>query len=72
MADDKRELRKLKREIKKLGNRRRRRWQKDLEAEPDDFDYGRDRSDMMNEPRPNEPPENDRRDGQSAEGDEDA
>lgn len=51
MKDDKRFLRQLKREIKRSGNRRRRRYLKDVEADPDDFDFGRDRSDVMNEPR---------------------
>ena len=51
MHDDKRQLRKLKREIKKAGNRKRRRYLKDLDAAADDFHFGRDRTDVMNEPR---------------------
>jgi hypothetical protein len=49
--DEKRRLRQLKREIKKAGNRRRRHFLKDVDASPDDFDFGRDRSDVMNESR---------------------
>ena len=52
MNDDKRLLRELKREIKRIGNRKRRRYLKDVSAEPDDFDFGRLRSDTMNQPRP--------------------
>jgi len=52
MVDDKREMRKLKREIKKTGNRRRRRFLKDVHAEADEFDFGLDRSDVMNERKP--------------------
>jgi hypothetical protein len=49
MYDDKRFLRRLKRQIKRSGNRRRRRYLKDVEADAAGFDYGRDRSDTMNE-----------------------
>lgn len=49
MNDDKRQLRELKREVKKSGNRKRRRFLKDLRANPEDFDYGRHRSDTMNQ-----------------------
>jgi hypothetical protein len=52
MHDDKRQLRKLKRQIKKAGNRKRRRYLKDLDAPADDFEFGRERTDVMNEPRP--------------------
>lgn len=52
MNDDKRLLRKLKREIKRAGNRQRRRYLKDVDAESRDFHFGRNRSDVMNEPRP--------------------
>lgn len=55
MVDDKREMRKLKREIKKTGNRRRRRFLKDVHAEADEFDFGLDRSDVMNERKPRRP-----------------
>jgi len=51
MTDDKRFLRQLKRDIKRVGNRKRRRYLKDVEADLNDFDFGRDRSDVMNEPR---------------------
>jgi hypothetical protein len=51
MQDDKRFLRKLKRQVKKAGNRKRRRYLKDVDAPADDFDFGRDRTDVMNEPR---------------------
>ena len=52
MTDDKRFLRKLKRDVKRTGNKKRRRYLKDLSAAPDDFDFGRARTDVMNEPRP--------------------
>lgn len=55
MNDDKRFLRKLKRDVKQTGNRKRRRYLKDMNAEPDDFDFGRSRSDVMNEPRKKNP-----------------
>ena len=51
MRDDKRLLRRLKRDTKRVGNRKRRRYLKDLGADPRDFDFGRNRSDVMNEPR---------------------
>lgn len=51
MNDDKRLLRKLKREVKRAGNRKRRRYLKNVSSEPDDFNFGRVRSDVMNEPR---------------------
>jgi hypothetical protein len=51
MHDDKRFLRKLKRTVKKAGNRKRRRFLKDVSAPADDFQFGRDRTDVMNEPR---------------------
>ena len=50
MHDDKRFLRNLKRQIKKSGNRKRRRYLKDIDAPADDFALGRDRTDVMNEP----------------------
>jgi hypothetical protein len=49
MNDDKRQIRELKREVKRSGNRKRRRYLKDLSADPSGFDYGHDRSDTMNE-----------------------
>lgn len=49
MHDEKRLLRELKRQVKKQGNRKRRRYLKDVAAEPDDFDFGRNRSEVMNE-----------------------
>lgn len=48
MNDDKRQLRKLKREIKRAGSKQRRRFLKDMDAEPGDFDFGRNRSREMN------------------------
>jgi hypothetical protein len=63
MNDEKRFLRELKRTIKKAGNRKRRRYLKDATAESDDFSFGRDRTDVMNEqPRRSKtrlPPESD-------------
>jgi hypothetical protein len=49
MNDEKRFLRELKRTVKKAGNRKRRRYLKDIAAAPDDFSFGRDRTDVMNE-----------------------
>ena len=59
MKDDKRFLRELKRDIKKAGNRKRRRFLKDVATAPEDFDFGRNRTDVMNErPKGNrKPPE---------------
>jgi hypothetical protein len=51
MPDDKRLLRKIKKEVKRAGNKKRRRYLKNLAAEPGSFDFGRDRSDVMNEKR---------------------
>jgi hypothetical protein len=51
MKDEKRFLRRLKRDLKRAGSRRRRRRLKDLEADPHDFDFGRNRSELMNKPR---------------------
>jgi hypothetical protein len=51
MKDDKRFLRNLKRDVKRDGNRKRRRYLKNVTADPDAFDFGRARSDVMNEPR---------------------
>jgi len=53
MNNEKRLLRILKRDIKRTGNRKRRRFLKDIDASPEDFDLGRDRTDVMNE-RPQE------------------
>jgi hypothetical protein len=55
MRDDKRLLRQIKREIKRAGNRKRRRYLKDVTAEADDFSYGQKRSDVMNEKRDRDP-----------------
>ena len=49
MKDEKRFLRELKRTVKKAGNRKRRRYLKDVAAEAEDFSFGRDRTDVMNE-----------------------
>jgi len=51
MRDDKRLLRRLKREIKRAGNRQRRQYLKHIDADPRDFGFGRNRSDVMNQPR---------------------
>jgi hypothetical protein len=51
MRDDKRLLRRLKRDTKRVGNRKRRRYLKDVNADPKNFDFGRNRSDVMNTPR---------------------
>ena len=53
MRNEKQFLRNLKRDIKRTGNRKRRRFLKNIEAAPEDFDLGRDRTDVMNE-RPRE------------------
>ena len=52
MSDDKRFLRRLKREIKQAGKRKLRRYVKNVDADLDDFDYGCDCSDIMNEQKP--------------------
>ena len=51
MHDDKRGLRQLKRDIKKQGNRKRRRFYKDVSAAVDNFDFGFDSSRLLNEQR---------------------
>lgn len=51
MSDDKRLLRQLKRSIKQSGNRKRRRFLKDVSTDPDGFDLGDDSSAIMNERR---------------------
>ena len=48
MRDDKRLLREIKREVKRAGNRKLRRYLKDPAHEADDFDYGRFSSRVMN------------------------
>jgi hypothetical protein len=55
MRNEKRFLRTLKRDIKRTGNRKRRRFLKNIDVSPEDFDLGRDRTDVMNE-RPRERP----------------
>ena len=55
MRNEKRFLRNLKRDIKRTGNRKRRYFLKNINASPEDFDLGRDRTDVMNE-RPREKP----------------
>lgn len=55
MRNEKRFLRTLKRDIKRTGNRRRRRFLKNINVSPEDFDLSRDRTDVMNE-RPREKP----------------
>jgi len=49
MHDDKRRLRRLKREIKKQGNRKRRRFFKDVTKSADQFEFGLDSSGFLNE-----------------------
>lgn len=49
MRNEKQVLRTLKRDIKRTGNRKRRRFLKNIEASPEDFDLGRDSTDVMNE-----------------------
>jgi len=51
MSDDKRLLRQLKRSIKQSGNRKRRRYLKDVSTNADDFSLGDDSSAFMNEQR---------------------
>jgi len=51
MVDDKRLIRNLKRQVKRVGNKKRRRFLKDLTAKPEDFEFGANRSEVMNEPR---------------------
>jgi hypothetical protein len=46
--DDKRFYRKLKQEVKKTGNRKLRRFLKDLSADPGEFDYGSAESSALN------------------------
>jgi hypothetical protein len=55
MRNEKQFLRNLKRDIKRTGNRKRRRFLKNVDAVADDFDFGRNRTDVMNE-RPREKP----------------
>ena len=55
MRNEKQFLRNLKRDIKRTGNRKRRRFLKNIDASPEDFDLGCDRTDVMNE-RPREKP----------------
>jgi len=49
MKDEKRFLRELKRTVKKAGNRKRRRYLKDVSVAAEDFSFGRNRTDVMNE-----------------------
>ncbi len=51
MSDDKRFLRQLKRQIKRDGNRKRRRYLKNLDVDANEFEFGRDSSEVMNESR---------------------
>ena len=55
MRNEKQFLRNLKRDIKRTGNRKRRRFLKNIDVSPEDFDFGRERTDVMNE-RPREKP----------------
>ncbi len=68
MNDDKRQIRQLKRDIKRVGNKKRRRYLKNLAVDPQEFDFGRNRTDVMNEPprtRKSKPPRHDTPTGQS-------
>ena len=59
MHDDKRQQRRLKRDIKRTGNKRRRRYLKDLAVDPDQFEFGRHESAPMNQrPQPRTPENN--------------
>ncbi|MGZ0172525.1 MAG: hypothetical protein ACKVHE_23545 [Planctomycetales bacterium] len=53
MSDDKRLLRQIKRSIKQSGNRKRRRYLKDVSTDADAFSLGDDSSAFMNERRQN-------------------
>jgi hypothetical protein len=48
MQDSKRFYRELKREIKRAGNRKRRRFLKNPEADISDFNFGSNQSDILN------------------------
>lgn len=48
MKDNKKYYRNLKKEIKKAGNRKRRQYLKNLDADPNDFDFGSDQSSALN------------------------
>lgn len=50
--DDKRFQRQLKEQVKKAGNRKLRRFLKDLDVNPDDFDYGSNESSAFNKKKP--------------------
>lgn len=47
MHDEKRFIRKLRKQIKQAGNRKRRRYLKQIDREPGDFSYGRMRVDLL-------------------------
>ena len=49
MSDDKRLIRRLKRGVKKIGNRKRRKHLKDLESDPRGFEFRWDSSKIWNE-----------------------
>ena len=51
MNDEKRKQRQWKRQLKSIGNKKRRRYLKNVESDPDEFDYGKDRTDILNEPK---------------------
>jgi len=46
--DEKRLYREIKRDVKRQGNKRRRRFLKNLEADPNEFEFGTDASSMLN------------------------
>ena len=66
MRNEQRFLRNLKRDIKRTGNRKRRRFLKNVDASPEDFDLGRSRTDVMNE-RPRQRPRVSHRNNREAE-----
>ena len=49
MSDDKRLIREIKRNVKKTGNKKRRKHFKNVDTDPDTFDFGRNRSKDWNE-----------------------
>ena len=50
--DDKRFQRQLKEQIKKAGNRKRRRFLKDISTDPNEFDFGSNESSALNKKKP--------------------
>lgn len=50
--DDKRFYRQLKEQVKKAGNRKLRRFLKNLNSDPNEFDYGSNESSAFNKKKP--------------------